>query len=157
MKKVLTLTAALAASTLLATPALADFSPAPSSGTISGTLQLSQTVTINCDFTADYSVSSDGKTMTITNQVFSPGAPECALLGPAGAWIAVDNGSGVDITVNTTSLFGQCAGTISGVAWNNSFGGPSFVGATVPGTAFGVSAPCTIDGTLATNPKVTFS
>ena len=158
MKKLLTLTAALAASTLLATPALAQqFSPAPSSGTISGTLILSQTTTLTCSFSGNYSVNAAGTLMTITNQSFSGGFG-CSLLSPLGSWTAVPNaGPTVDITVSAGSLFGTCNGTASGVAWNNNPGttGPNFMGDSVPGEVGGNPAPCTITGQLATNTDVT--
>ena len=158
MKKLLTLTAALAASTLLATPALAQqFSPAPDNGTISGTLILSQTVTLTCSFTADYSVNAAGTLMTITNQSFSGGFG-CSALSPLGAWTAVPNqglpNPTVDITVSAGSLFGSCNGTAVNVAWNNSVGGPNFINTSIPGQVGGTPTPCIINGQLGTSNNV---
>ena len=161
MKRILTLTAALAASTLLATPAIAStFSPAPSSGTISGNLVLSQTITLVCSFSADYSVNAAGTLMTITNQSFGGGFG-CSLLSPIGSWTVVPNHGPppptVDITISIASLFGTCSGTISGVAWNDRPGttGPNFQNDSVSGEVGGVPAPCTITGQLVTSNSVT--
>ncbi|MEO1037962.1 MAG: protein activator of alkane oxidation PraB [Pseudomonadota bacterium] len=160
MKKALTLTAAMAASALLAAPALAStFSPAPSSGTITGTLTLSQTVTLTCSFSANYSINAAGTVMTITGQSFSGGFG-CSALSPLGAWTATPNHGTpptVDITVSAGSLFGTCNGTISDVAWNNSSGttGPNFQNDTVAGEVGGTPTPCTINGQLVTSSDVT--
>ena len=153
MKKALTLTAAMAASALLAAPALADFDQPNATGMISGNLTLSQTVTLTCDFKADYSVSADGKKITVTNQVFSRGDPGCELLSPVGDWHINDDGSVVDLVVSSGSLFGSCSGTIQDQTWDNTSGGVTLSGATVPGSP----GTCTITGALTTNPKVTYT
>ena len=146
-------TAMLAACALSSGAAMADFNPAPSSGTMVGTLIVSQITTFNCDFVADYSVSTDGKKMMIANQQFLPGDPACSFLSPVGDWRIEDSGPDVGISVSYGSLFGSCSGTIASVAWNNVFGGFTLIGAGIPGTP----SNCTVSGTLVTNPKVTYS
>ena len=153
--------ATLAACALSSAPAMADFSPAPSSGTMVGTLAISQVDTQFCDFHADYEIDASGSTMTLSNIVFSPGAPLCSSITvfPLNTeWTLADAGGGsVDVTIaNFFTSFGTCEGTVN-VTWTNGAGGPLFLNTAVPGMVFGQSVSCLFSGQLATMPSVTLN
>ena len=156
MKRASAFTAMLAACALSSAPAMADFSPAPSSGTMFGTLITGQINTQTCAFQADYQVDASGSTMTLTNIVF-PNCSSIAVFPFNTEWTLADAGSGsVDVTIaNFFTSFGSCAGTVN-VAWTNGAGGP-LLDAVIPGTVSGQSIPCFFFGQLATMPSVTLN
>ena len=136
--------------TAIATPAAAanwKFAPAPSTFKLSGTLNLEQTVNLDCQVDVHVSVNTAGEA-TVTNRSFSPGSPACGLLINAfGTWeLTPNSATQVTATVGATSIAGQCSGSIL-ATWNNSTQTLSFNNATVPGNPGG----CTVNGTLTSN------
>lgn len=152
-KKCLISTGALAlAMAPLASPAVAQsFSPAPSTTTLSGLLNLQQTVNLDCQVSVSVSINSSGQA-TVTSRSFSPGNPACGtVITPFGTWtLSPDSPTQVTATVGATSFAGSCVGPITGV-WNNATSSVTFTNATVPGTP----GPCTVNGTLTASPAVT--
>ena len=145
-KKCLISTGALALAMMpLASPAAAQtFSPAPNTFTLSGLLNLQQTVNLDCQVDVDISVNSSGAP-TVTGRSFSPGNPACGLVITAfGSWsVNPDNPTQVTATVGATSFAGSCSGSITGT-WSNATQSVTFTNASVPGTP----VPCIVNGTL---------
>lgn len=152
-KKGLLSTGALALAILpIASPAMAQsFSPASSTTTLSGLLNLQQSININCQVQINASIDAAGQA-TVTSRSFSPGNPLCGgAVTPFGTWtLSPDNPTQVSATVGSTSVLGTCSGSITGT-WNNATNSVTFTNAIVPGTP----APCIVNGTLTSVPGVT--
>lgn len=131
-----------------APPAAAQIGPPNSTTTLSGILNLQQSININCQVQIYVSINAAGQT-TVISRSFSPGSPLCGgTVTPFGTWtLSPDNPFQVSATVGSTSVLGTCFGVITGV-WNNVTRTLTFINATVPGTPI----PCTINGTLTANP-----
>ena len=137
--KITALVAAALAS-LSAAPAMA--SPFPTSGTVTGTINFSQSLTIDCDFSATATVV--GSDVHLTGMTFSPGWGFCgSVVKPnAGPWIAVGAASHPSTTVTitgvgaTTVLGGSCSGNVTAQVTDAAGGGHdiTIVSQTLPGT-----------------------
>ena len=158
MKRIATTLAAIA---MLAgaAPALAgpvNVTPKPTTFTLSGAVQVSQSVNLNCNLTLNVSVDASNN-MNITSGALTAGdalcpsvvltnfnwpttvsAPNASGTGPA-TQLAVAN-------FRATTLTGNCQGTLT-VAWNNTTR-QATINSTVPGTSLFASRPCTITGVL---------
>lgn len=138
--KLTALAAAAALASMSAAPAMA--SPFPSSGTVTGVVQLSQSISVECGFSATTTVV--GSDVHLTNITFSPGDWLCGtVVKPnAGPWIVVGAASHPSTTVTITGvgastvLGGNCSGNISAQVTDAAGGGHDIVIAnqTVPGT-----------------------
>lgn len=163
MKKALTLTAALSTAMVLAgatagvAQASGDWKPLNTTAKLSGELRLEQSIVIFCDVHIDVVVDGHGN-ISVTNRTFSGADPLCGtLVNPFGTWDIEDNpgfapaSSGpVDADVGSSSILGQCFGTITGT-WDNNTHTLSFSNAQVPGTP----SPCFVSGTLTSNQPLT--
>lgn len=145
--KISALISAAAMASVIAAPAVA--SPWPSTSTVTGTINFSQSITIDCNFSATATVV--GADVHLTGMTFSPGHGFCGtLVRPnAGPWIVpggASHSSG-SVTINgvgaTTVLGGNCSGNISATVTDDGSGGHDIdiVNQTVPGTP----GPCTIN------------
>ena len=157
LKSASILSAAVLAVAGLSSPAMAQsISPAGASFTLSGSLNLQQSTTVDCDVSLSGSVAADGKSATITSGSFSAGDWQCGfLVSPSGfPWTITPNGgSSVTIAgIGASSILGSCNGTI-GATWNN--GAPSSV--TISASIPGSPNTCNINGTLTSSPNLTVS
>ncbi|MBO6764311.1 hypothetical protein [Maricaulis sp.] len=144
MKLKPTLMAALFGVAVTTAPALATWPPG-TTPTISGTLTLSQSTTIDCDVTVDLSISGSG-VPTITSRSFSPGDWPCGVLvNPTGTW-TITPGPGtnkVTLSIGATSILGSCSGTVQ-ADFNTATNTITFNNVSVPGTP----NACTVNGSL---------
>jgi len=142
-----------------AAPALAgpvNVTPKPTTFTLSGVVQVSQSVNLTCNLSLNVSVDASNN-MNITSGSLSGGdalcpsvvltnfswpttvtAPAASASGPA-TQLAVAN-------FRANTLTGNCQGTLT-VAWNNTTK-KATINSTVPGTSLFASRPCTITGVL---------
>jgi len=127
-----------------AAPAMAQWAP-NTTPTISGTLTLSQSITIDCDVSVDLSINGSG-VPSITGRAFAPGSFLCGgIVQPSGTWdIAYNPGlTSVTVTIGATSVLGSCFDTvIAGFA--SATNTVSFSSTVVAGTP----SNCTVDGSL---------
>lgn len=153
MKTLSRISAAALAMAFTAAPAMAQkFDPRPSTTTFSGTLTLSQSITLDCVATVGLTIDAAGQG-TVTSRSFAPGAPQCgSVIVPFGTW-DIDPGPTVNqvtVTAGSSSILGQCSGTVV-VPYDNATGEIVFAGTSFPGTP----VPCTVTGRLTSSPKVT--
>ena len=146
------LASAIALASLSAAPAMA--SPFPSSGTVTGIINFSQSITIDCNFSATATVV--GSDVHLTGMTFSGGGGASFLCGSvvnpnSGPWIAVGAASHPSTTVTitgvgaTTVLGGNCLGNITASVTDNGSGHDiAIVNQVVPGTP----SNCTINDAL---------
>ena len=127
-----------------AAPAMAQFPP-NTTPTISGSLTLSQSITISCDVSVDLSVNGAG-VVTVTGRSFSPGSFLCGgVVAPSGTW-TVAYGPGTDevtVSVGASSILGSCFDTVV-ADFDNATNTLDFDNVTVSGTP----SDCTVDGSL---------
>ena len=122
--------------------------PAPNTFTLSGVVQISQSITILCDVRIDISVDANGHA-TVTGRTLSntsPGtSPLCGgVIQPFGTWLLeADSITQAAIWLGIASVLGQCFGELVG-AWNNANSTLTLNNAPVPGTP----GPCFVTGTL---------
>lgn len=122
--------------------------PAPNTFHLTGILQLEQSITILCDVKIDISVDANGHA-TVTGRAFSNTSagtsPLCGgVVQPFGTWtINADSTSQVTAAVGSSSILGNCFGSIVG-NWSNANRTLQFINATVPGTP----GDCTVNGIL---------
>lgn len=155
-KRASVLSAAVLAVAGLAGPAsvsAATISPA-GAFTLTGTLTLRQSTTINCNVTLNGVVAAGGGSATITSGSFASGDWQCGVLAyPTGfPWAVVLNG-GTSITimgVGATTILGGCSGNIT-TNWINLPPPRVFMNSTIPGSP----GPCAITGTLVSSPSLT--
>lgn len=145
------LASALALASLSAAPAMA--SPFPSSGTVTGQINFTQSTTITCNFSATATV--DGSNVKLTGMAFSGGGGASGACGflvnpNAGPWIVVGAAahSGTTYTMTgagaTTVLGGYCSGDIV-VEVTDKPGGGHFIDITGPQVLSGSPTDCTVN------------
>jgi len=149
------LVSALALASMSAAPALA--SPFLSSGTVTGQLNFTQSMTITCNFSATATVV--GSDVHLTNLSFSGGGGASAFCGTlvnpnSGPWIAVGAASHPSTIVTitgvgaTTVLGGNCSGSVQAEVTDNPSGG-HYIDITGPQYLAGSPSNCTVNwGTL---------
>lgn len=124
--------------------------PNPTTFTLAGNLDLTQSLQVKCRTTLTVSVAAGGTTGSVTAASFAPANSsswQCGtLVRPSGLpWtVSVGPGSTVTVTgIGATSILGTCSGTLS-APWTN--GAPSTVAlsGSIPGSPGG----CSISGTL---------
>ncbi|KSB88888.1 protein activator of alkane oxidation PraB [Caulobacter vibrioides] len=139
----------------------ASISPANTGFTLSGTLTLSQSTTVNCVVSLTGTTNAAGTAATITSGSFSPGDWQCGwLVSPSSfPWtVSLTGGTGISISgIGANSILGNCSGVV-GTTWTNPVAGPpaqpssvSFSNHSIPGSP----STCYITGTLVSSPNLT--
>lgn len=159
MKRVASISASIAAFALaaLASGASAQtWSPAPRNGwSLSGALEVQQTLTLNCGVTGRAeTLSANTGEIDAFNFTASPDAA-CALLGENTPW-AIEPlsagpsgaGPGVRIHLDVTALFNSCVGYVDG-DFNNSTQTITFP---PDSPVVGSSPTCTVEGDVILTP-----
>lgn len=143
--------AAIALGGVSAAPAMA--SPFPSSGTVTGQINFSQSITITCNFSATATVV--GSDVQLTGLAFSGGGGASAFCGSlvspnSGPWIAVGaaSHSSTSVTITgvgaSTVLGGRCSGNIVASVTDNPSGG-HFIDIAGPQVLSGTPSNCTVN------------
>nr|WP_314434388.1 hypothetical protein [uncultured Brevundimonas sp.] len=145
------LVSAIALGSVFAAPAMAT--PFPASGTVTGQINFSQSVTITCNFSATATVV--GADVHLTGLSFSGGGGASGLCGTlvnpnSGPWIAVGAASHPSTAVTitgvgaTTVLGGSCGGNIAVTVTDNPAGG-HFIDIVGPQVLAGTPSSCTVN------------
>ncbi|AYG93873.1 protein activator of alkane oxidation PraB [Brevundimonas naejangsanensis] len=157
-KKIAAVSAALLVAASFSAPAFAHVSPAPTTVSLDGFLNLSQTLNINCAASLTLTINADGHTGSITGGSIDPGDWQCALVNPSNFPWAVtighaDANGDAPVTISglsSTSIAGDCSGNVSGTI---SSPGVIVLDDTIPG----VPGPCHISGALVSSSSLTVS
>ncbi|KSB88887.1 hypothetical protein AS593_00165 [Caulobacter vibrioides] len=136
---------------VLAALALAGFTvPGQASAlTITGTLQMHQTVTVSCNVQLNAVVAPSGLTAVITGGSFSPGDWQCGWLVTPSAFpwsVTITGPSSVTVSgVGATTILGSCSGSFS----SNGLTPTSLViSPLTPAVLPGTPGACTFSGVL---------
>lgn len=136
-------------------------SPANTGFTLSGTLQLSQSTTVNCAVSLNGTTNVGGTGASITSGSFAPGDWQCGwLVSPSSfPWaVTLTGGTGISISgIGANSILGNCSGVVA-TTWTNPTTTPtvqpssvSFSNHSIPGSP----STCYITGTLVSSPNLT--
>ncbi|MGI4817944.1 MAG: hypothetical protein ACRYFE_05435 [Janthinobacterium lividum] len=145
------LVSAFALASLSAAPVMAT--PFPSTGTVSGEINFTQSMTITCNFSAKATVV--GSDVHLTDLAFSGGGAASFFCGTlvnpnAGPWIVAGGASHSAVTYTitgvgaTTVLGGNCGGSIVVEVTDNPAGG-HFIDITGPQVLPGTPSNCTVN------------
>ncbi|MFZ4163831.1 hypothetical protein [Brevundimonas sp. NPDC058933] len=145
------LASAVALVSLSAAPAMAT--PFPATGTVTGQINFSQSITITCNFSATATVV--GSDVHLTGLAFSGGGGASGFCGTlvnpnSGPWIAVGAASHPSTIVTitgagaTTVLGGNCSGSIVADVTDNPSGG-HYIDIAGPQVLSGTPSNCTVN------------
>jgi len=155
MQKVATIAASIAALalTVFASNASAQtWAPVTDGWTLSGNLNVQQTLSLNCDVTG-HAKTTSSNTGTIDAFNFVPGSSACAVLGENLPWsiaplaVGPSGGKGVRITLSVTALFTTCAGYVDG-----DYDNAGTISFPVGSQVMGGGSTCYLDGEVVLTP-----